>query len=166
MKLILTGFMGSGKTTISQSLAKKLNFNQCEMDQLILKKNNCHDMNELFAKGGEILLREWEIKLAKEMRNTKDIVISTGGGVVMNKIILDYLKENEGIVIFLKATFVEIEHRLKNDTTRPLFKDKQLAQDLFNFRLPLYQKYADYTITTTQKSVEAITNEIISFIKL
>ena len=79
----------------------------------------------------------------------------------MNKINIDFLK-NKGKIIFLKTSFTEIEKRLKNVKDRPLFKNKLSAEKLFIFRQKLYAEYADLIVNTDGKSVERITNEIIS----
>ncbi|OGK36880.1 hypothetical protein A3F03_04585 [Candidatus Roizmanbacteria bacterium RIFCSPHIGHO2_12_FULL_41_11] len=162
MKIILIGFMGSGKTVVAKKLASKLAVKCLEMDQEIIQMTGCRNMAEFFAKRGELLLREWEIRLAKEYSTLNDVIISTGGGVILNKINLDYLKQNNGTVIFLDTPFSVIVNRLKSDTTpRPLFKNRKQAEKLFNFRLPLYRQYADYIVNTDHKSVVQIV-EIIN----
>ncbi len=161
MKIVLIGFMGSGKSTIAHELGTQLGKEVIEMDSVVLKRTESKDMAEVFDKGGEILLREWEIKLAQEWRNAVDVIISTGGGVVMNKIILDYLKENNGTVIFLHSSFDTIQHRIQKDITpRPLFKHLNEAKQLYEFRLPLYKQYADHEVSCDNKSVEEIVSEI------
>lgn len=165
MKIVLIGFMGSGKSTIARELGKQLHKEVIEMDSVVLERTECTDMAHVFEKGGEILLREWEIKLAKEWKDASDVIISTGGGVVMNKIILDYLKENEGQVIFLHSSFETIHDRIQQDNTpRPLFQHEEEAKKLYDFRLPLYKQYADHEVDCDDKSVEEIVSEIKSFI--
>lgn len=161
MKFILIGFMGAGKTSIGKALANKLKLKMIEMDDLILKKSGRKSIEELFSKDGERQFREWEIEVAKDLQDRNNLIISTGGGVVMNRIILDYLRSN-GKTIFLKTSFFEIEKRLKNDSSRPLFKDKNKARKLFSFRQSLYKEYADLIVFTDGKSVKKITYEIIS----
>jgi shikimate kinase len=118
-------------------------------------------MHEVFAKGGELLLRETEIAIAQEYASTDHYVISTGAGVVLNKIILDYLKKPDGKIFFLNATFQTIAVRLANDGLRPLFKNIVEAESLYYFRQPLYLKYADQVIEVDKKSVEEIAQEIV-----
>lgn len=160
MKIILIGFMGSGKTTVAKSLGEKLNLKVIEMDGLIIKKTG-KSINQIFSEDGEMRFRELEIQMAKSLAEKNKCIISTGGGVVMNKIILDYLKE-KGKIIFLKTSFLEIKKRLKNINDRPLFKNNKSAEKLFVFRQKLYEEYADLIISTNGKSVEKITYEIIS----
>ena len=162
MKISLIGFMGSGKTSVGHELSTLLNFEFIEMDRIVLERAHYHDMKELFAKKGEIHLREWEISLAKEWQKKDNAIISTGGGVVMNKIITDYLKEQNGTVIYLHAPFAILNARVvKDNTPRPLFENGQEAYMLYRLRLPLYKKYADMTIRTKGKNSERIAQEIV-----
>ena len=78
----------------------------------------------------------------------------------MNKITIDYLKEN-GKIIFLKTSFKTILDRLINDVSRPLFKDKSKARKLFLFRENLYNEYADLIINTDNLTVEEVVNDLI-----
>jgi len=166
MKISLIGFMGSGKSSVARILGKLLDKEVLEMDQEILKRNDFQSMAELFAQGGEILLREQEISLAHELQEKDNIVVSCGGGVVMNKIVIDYLKKNHGIVIFLDSTFDELEKRIQKDgTPRPLFQDREQAQKLYEFRLPLYRAYAHIIVNTDGKSTSTLATEIIQLLK-
>lgn len=160
MNIILIGFMGSGKTTVAKSLSKLLDRSWIEMDDLVYQKTNTHSMHEVFEKGGELLLRETEIEIAKEYASKKNLVISTGGGIVLNKITLDYFKEMEGKIFFLQAHFDTITKRLEGDTSRPLFKDLTTAKKLYDFRAPLYLNYADEIINVDFLSADEISLQI------
>lgn len=152
MNIVLIGFMGSGKSTIAKCLSALLGISYVEMDDLVYQITACRNMREVFAKGGELLLRETEIQIAKEYAAKKNLILSTGGGIVLNKIALDYFTEKGAKVIFLKAPFETIAQRLKNDDTRPLFKEIEEAKKAYNFRLPLYLGYADEIVDTACRS--------------
>ena len=160
MNIILIGFMGSGKSTVAKSLSELLNLPFLEMDDLVYQKTNTQNMDEVFALGGEILLRETEIEIAKEYAEKKNGIISTGGGVILNKITLDYFKKTGGKVIFLNARFDTIVKRLEGTNSRPLFKEIKSAQKLYHFRLPMYFHYADVVIDVDSKPVENIALQI------
>lgn len=162
MNIILIGFMGSGKTSVAKSLGHLLKLPVLEMDDLVYQKTKSQNMHEVFAKGGELLLRETELAIAQEYASATHTVISTGAGVVMNKIILDYLKGQNGKVFFLSASFQTISARLSNETSRPLFNNQEEAQALYQFRQPLYLKYADHVIDADKKAVEEVAREIAS----
>lgn len=161
MKIILIGFMGSGKSSIAKKLSSLLQFSIVEMDELVIQKTHTKNIHEVFEKGGELLLRETEIAIAKGYTYLEKAVISTGGGVILNKIVLDYFRERNGKIFFLDASFQTIAKRLSNDTSRPLFKNINELKTLYHFRKPLYLKYADHAVKVDKKSVEEIAEEIM-----
>jgi shikimate kinase len=165
MKIILIGFMGSGKSSVAKKLGHLLKLPILEMDELVFQKTNTKNMHEVFAKGGELLLRETEIAIAQEYASADNNVISTGAGVVLNKITLDYLKKGDGKIFFLNAPFQTIAVRLADDSIRPLFKNSVEAKSLYHFRQPLYLKYADQVIEVGKKSVEEIAQEIANSLR-
>lgn len=120
-------------------------------------------MHEVFKKGGELLLRETEIAIAKEYRYARNLIISTGAGVVMNKIVLDYLRELPAKIVFLNASFPFLHERLSQDNTRPLFLEETEAKMLYDFRLPLYKSYADKIIDVDQKTISEIAQEVTTY---
>jgi shikimate kinase len=156
MTLILIGFMSSGKSSVAKQLSPLLGYSLVEMDELVLQKTGAQNMQEVFAQGGELLLRETEIALAKEYASKTDLVVSTGGGVVHNKIVLDYFKAAGGKVLFLNTHFDLIAKRLENDCSRPLFQSLKHAKELYELRLPLYRSYADVIIDTVALSASEI----------
>ena len=156
MNIVLIGFMGSGKSSVARHLSALLGHACLEMDDLVLEKTGSKDMHEVFAKGGELLVRETEIAIAKEYAAHSNLVISTGGGVVMNQIILDFFKKNGAKIVYLQTSFDEIARRLENDRARPLFQDMQSAKKLYDFRLPLYLNAADLIIDTEGRSPQEI----------
>ncbi|MDE3055759.1 MAG: AAA family ATPase [Verrucomicrobiota bacterium] len=160
MNLILIGFMGSGKSTVARHLSRLLSLSLVEMDEIVYQKTKTQNMHEVFALGGEALLRETEIAIAKEYALKKNQIISTGGGIVLNHLGLDSFKETGGKVIFLNASFDTILSRLIDDNSRPLFKDKAVAKKLYDFRMPLYLSYADAVIDTDDLIAEEVALKI------
>lgn len=159
MKIILIGFMGSGKTTIGKLLAEKLNLNFIEMDDVILKKSKRKNINEIFEKDGESKFRIIETEVAKELVNKEHAVISSGGGVITNKINIDYLKK-EGVIVYLETSFESIKKRLENIDDRPLFKDKKSALNLYKKRLPIYTNFAQLVIATDKLNANQVADKI------
>ncbi len=160
INIVLIGFMGSGKTTVSKILAKKLNKEVIEMDDLILELSKRNSISEIFEKDSEIKFRELEIQVAKTVAAQKNVVISTGGGVVMNKIIIDYFSEN-GKIVYLETGFDIVEKRLKGEKDKPLFKNILKARKLFEFRKPLYDYFSEYMVNTNSKTPDEVADEII-----
>jgi len=158
--IVLIGFMGSGKSSIANFIAKKLKFQCIETDDLILERSGRKSIREIFERDGEIRFREMELEIAKKLHNKTGVVISTGGGMIINKLCIDYLKEY-GVVVHLSTSMKEIERRLKGDNTRPLFTDIKKAKKLFKFRKSLYAEYADIGVSTDGMSIDEITNNIL-----
>lgn len=154
--------MGSGKTTIANILAKKLNLEAIEMDQLILTKSGCKSIPEIFSLNGEEHFRKLETKIAEEVSGMNNVVISTGGGIVMKKRNLKHLKNGE--IFFLKTSFKVLIKRLLGDNTRPLFKNRIIAKRLFDLRKNIYEEWADYTILTDKQSISQVVNNLIKLL--
>ena len=162
--IVLIGFMGSGKTRLAEILSKKLNMKFVEMNDMVLAKSKRKSINEIFDKDGETHFRELEIEIAKELRDVENAVIATGGGVIVNRIVLDYLSEN-GYVIYLRVGFNEAKRRLKDFNDRPNFRDPRYAKKLYNFRKALYRAYADDYVRTDKKTLEEVASEIVELVK-
>ena len=166
MIISVIGYMGSGKSHISKSLSKKINFKFFDLDNEII---SIHKMKitEIFATRGEIYFRKEENKILKEILNTKeDIILSLGGGTPVYYNNIDLINEwSESI--FLQASVPTLTDRLlKQKSKRPLIaniKDEDLpefiAKHLFE-RNPYYSK-AKHIINTDKKNPETIVQEII-----
>ena len=143
--IILTGFMGSGKSTIGRILAKKLEHSYfLDTDSLIEHFEN-REISEIFKSDGENYFREAEKRVFNWIKNdVKNSIISTGGGLPM---FIPEIKE-AGIVIYLKVDFENIVNRLTDEeiAKRPLFQDLDTAKNLFNKRDKIYQELADFVI--------------------
>ncbi len=158
-KLVLIGFMGAGKSSVAPLLAKKLNKEAVEMDLIIAKKAKRESVAQIFEKDGEKTFRLLELKTAKKLEQKKDIVISTGGGVIMNSKLMEHLKK-DSLVVFLDTEFETIKKRLADFSDRPLWKNEKKTKELFDTRLPLYYKYSDFIVKTDGKSLGMIVNEV------
>lgn len=169
--IALIGFMATGKTTIGQKLAERLgnNYHFIETDILIIKDAG-KSIPDIFTEDGEIRFRELEIAACKKASELKKVVISCGGGIVLNKINVDYLKKNCQIVL-LKATPGEIYKRAIKDgkETRPVIDKedpKREIEAVLAFREPFYAAAADIVVDTSNKSIEGILKEIIEKSKI
>jgi shikimate kinase len=160
MKIVLTGFMGAGKSSISALLAEKLGLTRIEMDDLVVQRSGRASVREIFELDGETRFRELELETAQSLQHATNVVISTGGGVVMNKLTMDYLKAN-GTVILLETQLETVQERLSNATDRPLLKDAAATRSLYELRVPLYRHYAQLHISTDERTPGDVTNEII-----
>ena len=167
MNIVLTGFMASGKTQISKCIAKMSGFNLIDTDQLIVERMNM-SINEIFEKMGESEFRKIESDIIREVSELDNIVISTGGGVVLNKENMDNLRKN-GVIVNLAPSFDVIVARLENARmTRPLLKDDDISQieKRFNDRLPFYADCDIKIPVSNDRSPKYYANEILTKTKL
>jgi len=169
--IALIGFMATGKTAVGQKLAKKLgnNYRFIETDQLIIKEAG-KSIPRIFAEDGEIRFREYEIEACKTASQQHKVIISCGGGIVLNKINIDYLRQNSHIVL-LQATAEEIYKRAMKDgqETRPVIDKedpKVEIEKVLVFRKPFYEAAAEIIIETTGKDIDEIVKEIVEKTKI
>lgn len=162
--IYLIGFMGSGKTTVSQELSEKLEMAIFDTDREIVKLAG-KSINQIFAIDGEEKFRVLESEVLHSMP-LADAVVSTGGGIIGSEKNRLFLKEKMNVV-FLNADFSTIMERLKDDDTRPLFSqdNMEVAEKLYNLRLPLYREAANIEVDASGKSVSIIADEIIQRMK-
>jgi shikimate kinase len=157
----LIGFMGTGKTAVGKILAERLGKRFIELDELIEKQAG-KSINEIF-RGGETAFREMEIAAVKEVAGKKNQVIACGGGVVLNRINIDRLKE-QAVVVLLSASPSVILKRTSGSNDRPLLNTGDRLtriRELLKFRRPFYERAADFKIDTSRLSITAIAGEII-----
>jgi shikimate kinase len=143
--IILIGFMGSGKSTIGKILSKISGLEFVDMDDVILKESEKSSIKQIFQDMGESYFRQLETKIAKELSKKNNLVIATGGGVIMNKVNIEFLKES-GTIVYLESSFETIQRRIKPNGERPLFNDLEAAEKLYDLRQPLYLAYSDINV--------------------
>lgn len=161
MNIVLIGFMGSGKSTIAKNLAQKLGMKVADMDNLTVEASGRKNIKQIFEKDGETAFRELEIKIAKKIAKKDNQIIATGGGAIMNKIILDYLKMS-GKVIYLKTSIESIFTRIRVNGDRPLFQNFHEIKRLFKLREPLYKAYSDIIVVTDKKNLDQVVEEVLT----
>jgi shikimate kinase len=165
-KLVVIGFMGSGKSSVAELLATRCGLRCVEMDSLIVKRTGHPSVAELIDALGEQAFRTAEEFVARDLRNAQGVVISTGGGVVQNPRCMEPLTHGASSVIYLRTRFDTLEQRVLTqlDPTkeRPLFRDKEKARLLYQTRMPLYERWSTRTIDTDDRTVEEIAEEILS----
>lgn len=169
MEISLIGYMGAGKTTIGQFLSNKLNLPLIDLDNFIEEKESM-PISDIFKNKGEIYFRKKENQYLKELLEKENFILSTGGGTPVFYDNMDLIN-NSTIAFYLQNSPVGLAERLaKEKSKRPLIshlKDEDLiefiAKHLFE-RNPFYQK-AKHTIFSQNKSVEEISDEILTMIK-
>lgn len=156
MNLVLIGFMGCGKTTLGRSLALHSGYTFLDMDAEIERQAGM-PITEIFAQCGEARFRELEHSFLQSLSAKENLVLSTGGGIVLNPDNMAILKQF-GTVVFLSPPTDVLLKRLSGDVTRPLVAHKTPSEilALYKQRLPLYQQYADITLDGSENSYRSL----------
>ncbi len=148
--IVLIGMPLSGKSTLAGKL--KLVFPEREVietDKIIENQNGCID--SIFNLFGESYFRKLEIKVCEEISKKENLIISSGGGIILNNINIKRLK-HKGIIIFIDKPLEILEESYdymikNNDNNRPLLKSKDDLVRLYEMRYDLYKKAADFVVT-------------------
>jgi len=155
-KVVLIGMPGCGKSTISEALSKKLNYDFYDMDAYI-EEISGEKIPTLFSKGEE-LFRNWESKACQELCRKQRVVIACGGGVVERDENIHSLQK-DSIIIFINRPIEEIAKDI-DITKRPLLKAGiHKLSELYNKRIHLYQKAAHISIQN-DGSIEQMLSQI------
>ncbi len=171
-RIILIGYMGSGKTTVGRSLAKKLGMQFYDLDWYIESRRR-KTVAQIFAERGEEGFREIERYMLHEVAEFEDVIISCGGGTPCFFDNMDYLNQ-QGDVVWLKADpEVLYKHLLMGKTERPLLKGKS-PEELMAFirgqleqREPYYAKarhVVDVSLMDTYEKINITVSRIIDMI--
>ncbi|MFO8018769.1 MAG: shikimate kinase [Promethearchaeia archaeon] len=159
--ITLIGMPGSGKTTIGQKIAQKLQYKFIDTDDYIVEKENM-ELQQIINKEGIDAFCEIEEKRVLELLPLKKYVIAPGGSIIYSKKVMDILKKNS-ILIFLDVPLNILKARLHNMETRGIvgLHSKSL-KTLYKERIPLYRKYADCVVPCENKSPNTIITEILA----
>ena len=161
MMITLTGFMGSGKTTVGKVLADFLGCPFMDLDDLIVKKAG-KSIPEIFTEDGEAAFRQLEARLLRqtvEKYTENTVVLALGGGAVTAPASAALLREKT-VCIYLRATLETLQSRLEGETAGRPLADASLA-DLLAAREPLYEQTAHVIIDTDGLSPDEVADEII-----
>ncbi len=159
--IVLTGFMGSGKTEVGKELSRILGWKVIDVDDEIVKSQKT-TINEIFARRGEAAFRDIEAGMIREVSRRRNVIISTGGGAVLRQENMDNLREH-GVIACLWASPETVLKRTAGNNERPLLQVEdplRKIRELLEFRRPFYEK-ADFMIETDEKSPFQIAKEIL-----
>lgn len=162
--IILTGYMGSGKTTAGKCVAEQNGYTFADTDELIEKQQQ-RSISEIFASDGEQAFRNMETELLKKLiaDGNGNLVISTGGGMPVreeNRPLLSRL----GKVVYLKADPQTIYNRIKGDLTRPLLQcgnPGEKIKEMLAVRGPIYEQTASVIIEVDGLKPSDVAEEIM-----
>ncbi len=159
--IMLIGFMGVGKTTVSKVLSKELSMPEVDMDAYIVRREKM-EISDMFETYGEQYFRKVETECLIEIQKEKGRIVSCGGGVVVKDENIEYMKDG-GVILLLTATPQTIYERVKDSTNRPILNghmNVEYIEELMNKRKARYLEVADIVISTDNKNVKEIVGEI------
>jgi shikimate kinase len=166
--IALIGFMATGKTTIGKALARYLgnDYVFLETDELVIKLSG-KSIPEIFSEDGEQVFRQLERMVCRNISSLEKVVISCGGGVVLNPLNISDLKKN-CFIILLTAPLHEIYNRIMQNgkEKRPIISNNDSFKEIkniLNSRQILYDSAAEFSIDTSKKSINTIIKEILEF---
>ncbi|HIZ82199.1 MAG TPA: chorismate mutase [Candidatus Mediterraneibacter pullistercoris] len=161
--IVLIGFMGAGKSTISDYLSMVFDMRLVEMDQEISERQEM-SIPDIFATYGEEYFRNLETELLRELQTGSNCIISCGGGAALREENVVEMKKN-GRVVLLTASPETIYERVKDSKDRPLLEGNNnvdFIADLMEKRREKYEAAADVVIQTDNKTILQICEELIT----
>jgi len=158
-RIVLTGFMGSGKTTVGALLAKQLGWQFLDLDQEIERREG-RSVPQIFAENGEQYFRRLETAALASVLGQRRVIIALGGGVpeeLGNRLLLEQTPRT--VVVYLAAEFSTlIERCRKQGIERPVLADEAVAAERFARRKPHYERISGHKIEgeTAEENVLAL----------
>ena len=166
MNIVLCGMMGVGKSSVGIRIAERTGRMLDDTDVVITDRYG--RISDIFEFYGEAHFRSLETEIVRELSERDDLVISTGGGLVLKPENNEMLKKN-GRIFFMRAGFETLLKRVRADESRPLLKNTGKTAEslgkLLEMRTPVYAHVADYIVDTDGKSVDEVADEIIALLQ-
>ena len=162
--IIITGFMGTGKSVVAKELARKLKMKFIDMDRII-EEGQGMSIADIFSRYGENYFRQQENKLVKELSQKENMIIATGGGTLLSSDNTRILGQR-GQIICLYADSRTIYNRVKRRNNRPLLKGENVLSEidrLLEERKKIYDNIK-WKIDTTNLNIQEVTDKIISLL--
>ncbi|QEG00666.1 Shikimate kinase 2 [Stieleria maiorica] len=170
-RIYLTGYRGTGKTTVGKLISAQLATECVDLDDVIEQAAG-KSIREIFAEGGEELFRNWESRCLGQVAadQARGRVISLGGGAILRDQNRQVIRQT-GVCIWLTAGADVIADRLSTDQTtgqrRPALTDLSAVEEIRELlarREPLYRQSADFVLETDQKSPEQLAAEVVAWL--
>lgn len=160
--IYIVGPMGAGKSTVGRHLARALQkqFIDCDRE---LEEHTGASISLIFELEGEAGFRKRESRMLRELAEREDVVLATGGGVVLDEANRTLLG-SRGFVIYLSAPMDLLAERTSRDRSRPLLQTddpRGSLEEIVRERDPLYRQLADMVVTTDHRSARHVAREIV-----
>ncbi|WP_419024963.1 shikimate kinase [Emergencia sp.] len=160
--VILVGMPACGKSTVGVVLAKTMNKGFVDTD-ILIQQAESRTLQEIIDQEGNDYFHHVEERVLLDF-DGEDYVVATGGSAIYFDRAMDKFKE-KGVVVYIKVTLDTILERLNNIKSRGVTLEKgQTIADLYEQRIPLYQKHADMVVEADGLSVEEVVEKIVELI--
>jgi shikimate kinase len=161
-RIVLTGFMGAGKSTVGQLLAQRLNWRFVDVDDEIEAVAGA-TIGTIFARHGELWFRELEHQTIRRLAISDQVVLALGGGAIEDHRTRSLLLEADATrLIHLEAALETVLLRCQGtETLRPVLQDEANLEARYNRRLPLYRQ-SHLTIAVDSLSPEAVVDAVLA----
>ncbi len=164
MNVVLIGYRGTGKSTVARILGERLRRTVISTDAAIVQEAG-QPIPQIVEQSGWDHFRELETRMCRKLQDQTNLVVDTGGGLILREENVKILKTN-GTIFWLTAEVPTIVNRISGDTQRPSLSGTKSfveeIEDILKERTPKYQSAADYIIPTDQETPESIANQIIN----
>jgi len=161
-KIYLVGFMAAGKTTVARALARRLDWQSVDVDELIEQRER-QSVADIFAKRGEAYFRSLERQVRAEQMAPRHLVVATGGGTfadVQNRAVIN----NDGVSVWLDVPLDRLIARVPAGGRRPLASDRAGFERLYHQRRAAYE-LAHVRLDAGRASVDALVDQLVDWLE-
>ena len=162
-KIYLVGFMAAGKTTMARALAKRLDWQSADIDELIERRER-QTVAEIFARHGEPYFRAAERRVLLEQTAARHLVVATGGGTFVDPYNRAAINR-DGVSIWLDVPLERVVARLPADGRRPLAADRAEFERLYQVRKAAYE-HAHLRLDAGRAGVDALVEQLIDWLEV
>ena len=158
--IVLIGMPGSGKSTVGVLLAKALGYSFIDTD-LIISRMAEKPLQKILNEEGLNSFLKLEEKVGTEL-DCSQTIVATGGSMVLSEKAMQNLK-GHGQIVYIEVPLDEIKRRVTNIKTRGIaFGNGETLDDVYKIRVPLYEKYADLTVSFSDSTIEDTVDKIVN----
>jgi len=161
-KVYLVGFMAAGKTTVARTLARRLDWQPIDIDELIEKRERL-TVAEIFARHGEQYFRAAERAVLSDQLGSRHAVVATGGGTFVDPLNRAAINR-DGVSVWLDVPLDRVIARMPADGRRPLAADRLELERLFDARRDAY-RHAHVRLDAGRASVDALVEQLVDWLQ-